>query len=142
MNNQTKEDSENLLTQVITVAGELLAKNKEIYPIGAVLKEDNQIEFLEAYDGNEFPESQIVIDNINKVLIDGAKNKEYIATALVYMTTSKDPKTGESFDALNVQIDHKDNYSFVAIFPYIFSDSTLDFGEPLFYQGEYKIFAP
>lgn len=135
-----KEESEVLLNEVLPFAEQQLQKHGEFFPFAAAMLTNGQIRMLATYDGDEHPESQKVIDDTEKVFIQGAKNGEYRATALAYMVTVSNPDTGEKEDAICVNLDHQGDYSVRVSFPYSLSKKEIQFFAPTASKGESKIF--
>jgi hypothetical protein len=135
-----KEDAELLMGTVLDIAEQLLAKNREFFPIGGGMKPNDEIVDFAAYDGREQPPSQDVIDMLRKGLQEGAIAGEYKATAIAYDVRATDPETGTKTDAIAIALDHRDDYSVVVFFPYAFAGDDLQFGTTFAQRGECKIF--
>ena len=134
-----KEEAEMLLNYVLPFAKQQLEKRKEFFPFGAAMLFDGKIHMVVTHD--EQPNSQKKIDDLERIFIQKAKNRECKATALAFCSLFTDPKTKKKFDSVSVNLDHKDNYSVTVIYPYsIDQKNHVQFFAPTAMQGEKKIF--
>lgn len=140
-----EKESNLLLDELLPFATQQLQKHGEFYPFAAVMLTNSQIQLLATYDGDNHPESQKVIDELEQSFIRGAKNNEYKATALAYMIAIRHPETKKREDAICINLDHLNNYSTKIIFPYVinkklFRKRTIQFLPSITISGEGKIF--
>lgn len=145
MNSNPKEESEEVLNFLLQFAEQLLQKHGEFFPFAAAMLEDGEVQAITSYDGNEKPESQKVIDNLEEVFVRGAKSNEYRATGLAYMVGYTNQQTGQMDDAVCVNLDHKDDYSVKVFVPYLLNKKLLgkrsvEFFPPTATKGDGKIF--
>jgi len=145
MNQIPKEESEALLNALLPFAEQQLQKHGEFFPFAAVMLTNGQVQMLATHDGNEHPESQQIIDDIEKTFVHGAKNNEYKATGLAYIVGITNPDTGNKEDAVCVNLDHADNYSVKVIYPYalkkkLLGKSIVEFFTPTAAKGDENIF--
>lgn len=145
MGQTAKEESEALLNALFPFAEQQLQKYGEFFAFAAVMLTNGQVQMLATFDGDEHPESQQVIDDMEKTFVRGAKNNEYKATALAYMVAVRNPNTGEKEDAICINLDHLKDYSVKIIYPYIVQKkllrkSIVKFFAPTAIKGEGKIF--
>lgn len=140
MTNNPKEEVEKLLNTIMPFAEQQLNKNKEFLPFVTVMLLTGEIQTVAS--GNEHSEAQKVIDDIQKRLIEGAKNGEYLATGIAYLSLVTDPETKEKKDAVCINLDHKDNYSVKLFYPYNYNldSGTVYFSDPIGSVGDDKIF--
>jgi len=87
--NTPKEEAEVLLNVMLPFAEQQLQKHGEFFPFAAAMLTNGQVQMLATYDGNEHPESQKVMDDIEEAFVRGANNNEYKATGLAYMVGVK-----------------------------------------------------
>lgn len=142
MANTPKEEVEKLLNAIMPFAEQQLNKNKEFLPFAAVMLSTGEIQTVASGNENEHSEAQKVIDDIQKGLIEGAKNGEYLATGIAYLSLVTDPETKEKKDAVCINLDHKDNYSVKLFYPYSFNlhNGAVYFSDPIGSVGDDKIF--
>jgi hypothetical protein len=140
--NQAKSECETLMSSVLPFAQQMLSQHGEFFPFGGAMRVDGQIISVAGYDGTEHPPSTEIIRLIKAGLVDGARNKEYKATSLVYDVRVRLPANGEISDAIAVSLNHRENYSVIVIFPYHITDGKLILGTAYAQAGESDIFAP
>jgi hypothetical protein len=135
-----KSQCEELLNAVLPVAKKLLSAHGEFYPFGALMNPDGRIVQTAAYDGREHPPSQPLIDLLRQSFRAQAKDGAIIASATVYDVRTIPPGATEKTDAVAVELDHRDNYSVIVLFPYTIAAGTAQFSGPFAQQGTFGIF--
>lgn len=135
-----KEDCEDLLTKMFPISEAFLQKNGEFFPFASVMLQNNEIEMIATHNGDEHPESQTVINDLNEILIKGANEGINKATCLVYMSMISNTETNEKFDVVSFNLDHKDNYSIIVVFPYTIETGKVQFYQPSVMESEDKIY--
>ncbi len=139
--NTPKAECEALLNSVMPFAEKMLTQHREFYPFGAAMLKDGKITAISSWTEDEQPSSTEVIELLKKGFKSGASKGEYKATVLVCDIRTIPPGSDKKRDAVSVELDHRDNYSAIVIFPYSFSsDSTLRLEQPFALKGENKIF--
>ena len=138
--NDPKADCEVLANHVIPFAEQMLRTHGEFFPFGAAMRPDGQLVPVAGYDGDEHPQSADLIRLIKEGFIQSARQGRYKATALAYDTRLT--TAGESSDAIAVSLNHRDNYSVIAFFPYTISDGNVTIGAAFAEKGEADIFLP
>lgn len=137
-----KEDAEALMNNLLPLAEKMLREHGEFYPYGGYMKVDGEIVHVGAkIDDAEHPASQPLIDLLRKSFQEEAKAGEYRATAIVFDVRIKPPGSEEKTDAIQVCLDHRENYSVNVLFPYKISDGKLLFGKNFAQRGSDEIFA-
>ncbi len=71
-----------------------------------------------------------------------AREKQCRAVGIVCDVRLKSPDGSTKRDAIQVSLDHVDNYSVKVFFPYSFVNDELVFGEKFATPGEERIFGP
>lgn len=79
-----KMESELLLKFLLPKAEYFLKKNRGFYPLAATLNYKKEIITLATYNGNEFPKSTDLIQDLNQAFQLGGQKKEYKATGMIY----------------------------------------------------------
>jgi hypothetical protein len=73
------------------------------------------------------PPADLVL-RLKAALANGARRREYKATAFVYLVKVRLPTTGAMSDAVAVALDHRDEgYSVVVFLPYDMEDGLLEY---------------
>jgi len=75
------------------------------FPLGTAIKTDDSIAQVGTYEGDERPESKILIEDLKKVF--RAKKEEFKANCLFYDVSVVDPNTNEKTDAIAVFAESK-----------------------------------
>ena len=111
-----KEECEVLLEALLAASENLLKKNGEFYPIGAVLTNDGAATFTAVHSDNEFPDSQSIIRDLIASHKQMAQKDEMKASGIAWngMVSSE----GKPSNAIIVSLEHKDDYSVVVGLPY------------------------
>jgi len=135
-----KSQCEELLDAVMPFAEKMLAAHGEFYPFGASMKPNGEIAQAAAYDGRELPPSQPLIDLLREEFAADAKAASIIASAVLYDVRAVPPGSQEKTDAVAIELDHRDNYSVVVLFPYTIERGTVTLGEPFAHEGAFLIF--
>jgi hypothetical protein len=135
-----KAQCEELLNAVLPMAKKLLSAHGEFYPFGASMKPDGQIVQTAAYDGREHPPSEPLIDLLRQSFRAQAKDGAIIASATIYDVRTMPPGATDKTDAVAVELDHRDSYSVIVLFPYIITAGTVQFGAAFAHKGTFAIF--
>ena len=134
-----KEECEVLLEALLSASENLLKKNGEFYPIGAVLTNDGSATFTAAYSDNEFPDSQSVISDLISSHKQMAQKEEIKASGIAWNATVS--SNGKPSDAIVVSLEHKEDYSVIVGLPYkITLFKKVKFGELFAQNGNSNIF--
>ena len=139
--NAPKEDCQALVDALIPVAEQMLSRYGEFHPFGGGMRPNGEIVSVAGYDGRERPPSADIIRLIKDGFIQAARENQYKATALIYDVRITLPSTKEKSDAIAVSLNHRDNYSLVAIFSYKVESGELSFGDTFAQRGEADIFS-
>ena len=138
--NTPKSQCEELLDTVLPFAEKMLSTHGEFFPFGASMKSDGTIALAAAYEGNERPPSQPLIDMLHKAFHADAMKGAIRASALVYDVLVIPPGTNTKTDAIAVELDHRDKYSTVVYFPYSIDEGKVTLQAPFANQGTFGIF--
>jgi hypothetical protein len=135
-----KSQCEELLNAVLPMAKKFLSTHGEFYPFGASMKPDGQIVQTAAYDGREHPLSEPLIHLLRQSFRAQAKDGAIIASATVYDIRTIPPGATDKTDAVAVELDHRDSYSVIVLFPYSITAGTVRFGAAFAHKGTFTIF--
>ena len=135
-----KEQCDKLLDSILSVAKNLLCKNKEFYPIGMVMNSNEEME-ITAFQNEEtdHPDSNDVINKLVDIHSSLAKNGKIMVSAIAFDT--KCNIKGKSGDAILVSVEHKNKTSQTYFLTYkkgLFNK--ISFGEMLSLEGKHNIF--
>jgi hypothetical protein len=136
-----KEELQELVDAFLPHAQQLLAENGEFYPFGGAINSKGEIISVAAYDGDEHPASQTLIDLLVQSFKAEAKQGTYRATAIVYDVRVVPPDTEEKSDAICLDLDHVEGLSLTALLPYSFNgDGEIVYTKLFAQAGGNKIF--
>lgn len=134
-----KEECEVLLEALLSASKNLLIKNGEFYPIGAVLSNDATATFTAVHSDNEFPDSKSVIRDLGSSHKQMAQKKKIKACGIAWNGTFT--SNGKQTDAIIVSLEHQDDYSVIVGLPYeIGLFKKIKFGEMFAQNGNSDVF--
>jgi hypothetical protein len=136
-----KDECDVLVNVVVPFARQMLSQHHGFFPFGATMSPSGKVSRTEGSSGDEQPRELIAA--IEQGFIDGAQQGLYKATAIALDVKTVPPGKTEQQRAVEVRLDHRDNYSVKVVFPYFYSPSgELSFDPPFAVAGDRKIFAP
>lgn len=134
-----KEECEILLEALLSASENLLKKNGEFYPIGAVLSNDNTATFTAVQSESEFPGSDGVIQDLVISHKQMAQSNEIKASGIAWNASVT--LDGKQSDAIIVSLEHQDDYSVIVALPYKKSlFKKIKFGELIAQDGNNDVF--
>lgn len=113
-----KEECDELFDNMMNAVHYLLNKNKEFYPIGAVMLSNGIIQLTAIESETDHPDSNEVIKQLISLHHKKAIEKEITASAIAYNATVRLEEADE--DAIIVSLEHIDGYSVQVVVPYKF----------------------
>lgn len=135
-----KEECEVLLDALLSASENFLKKNKDFYPIGAVMAQDGTTIYTAINSDNEFPDSESIIRDLTIAHKTQAKNNEIKASGISWNATIV-TSDGKKSDAIIVSLEHRDNYSVMVGVPYKLGlFKKIQFGELFAEKGKNDIF--
>lgn len=138
---EPKDDCETLMNSLMPFAEKLLSKHQEFSPFGGTMDEAGEIVQHVGWTGVDEPESEEIIQLLKIGFHSGAKRGRFKATALVYDVHVAPPNEEQKQDAIAVNLDHRDDYSIVVVFPYSYnSTGKLVLETPFSVKGDAAIF--
>jgi hypothetical protein len=125
------DEFESLINETFPFIEGLLKTHGEFFPMANALDKNNKIVQIGAYDGNEKPLSQSVIDDLKSGLRDGAQKGEYKSIAIFYDVKVVNPNTNQKTDAVEVFVESdRENTAFKLFYPYsLTKEGVLTFSE-------------
>jgi hypothetical protein len=139
--NNKMNDIERLLNSTLPFVESLLKKHGEFFPLASAVETNDSITSVSTYDGDEHPESENVIADLKKVLMDGATKNDYKAIAIFYDVKVIDPNTSQKTDAIAVFVESKsDTTAFTLFYPYTLKNKELELGKSWKSLAERKVF--
>jgi hypothetical protein len=81
----------------------------EFYPFGAKIEVDHlKLTPVAYYDGNEFPNSNELINALSSILDKELKDQGILAFSVVYDVRTINPSNGQKTDAICIKVRHRD----------------------------------
>jgi hypothetical protein len=136
-----KQEAEHLMNELLPVAEQMLRQHGEFFPYGGYMKPDGEIVHVGAKDpATERPKSKALIAIMQNSFQELVRNKQCKAVALVFDVFVLLPKSNRKSDAIQVCVDHVENYSAEVFFPYKMANHEVIFGEVFAQRGEHLFF--
>lgn len=136
-----KSECEELLSEAVPFARQMLAEHREFFPFAVSMSEDREITQVGVSTEDEQPASRELMDLLDVVLRNEAAEGTLRAAAVTYDIMIVPPGREEAQDAIAVALDHRADYSVVVVFPYAFAeDGALEVEAPFAMDGENRIF--
>jgi hypothetical protein len=137
-----RSDLDALLNTALPFAQELLAKRGAFYPFGAAMKVDGQVNRVAGYTGEEFPDSQELINLLRGAYQAQAAKGELKATVLCFDVRTIPPGQAEKTDAICVRLEHADGEAVDVLLPYSKNAlGDISYGELFAVKGGRSVFA-
>jgi len=118
-----KEDAQSLVDELMPFAKQMLGQYREFLPYGGHMTLDGEIVHEGATTGEERSESKALIDILRNTHRDQAHENSIRAACIVYDMSIIPPNKTVKHDAITFELDHCDDYSGVAVFPYTITDA-------------------
>jgi hypothetical protein len=134
-----KDECDVLINAVVPFARQMLSQHHSFFPFGATMSPSGAVSRTETPKG-DLPVGELR-GLIEQGFVDGGRKGLYKATALVSDVTTVPPRKADKQRAVEVRLDHRDNYSVRVVFPYSYSLSDeLIFDPPFAVPGDKMIF--
>jgi len=136
-----KQEAEKLMNEMLPVAEKMLRQHGEFFPYGGYMKPTGEIVHVGAKDPNtDRPKSKELIGILQDSFRTMVKNKECDVTAMVFDVVVPIPSSNRKRNAIQVCLDHIDNYSAEVFFPYKLIDNQVIYEDTFAQEGKYEIF--
>jgi len=138
-----RPDLDALLNAALPFAQKMLVERGQFYPFGATMKPDGKIDQTAGWTGEEFPQSQELIDLLVGSYRAQAAKKELRATAFCFDVRTILPGHTEKSDAICVRLEHVDGEAVDVLLPYRKDrDGNLTWGNLFAARGPGSVFSP
>ncbi|KQY51924.1 hypothetical protein [Lysobacter sp. Root494] len=114
------EELHRLVDDLLPFAEKMLRQHREFLPFGGHVKADGEIVWEGAYNGEELPLSQDLIDLLHESHRKMASRHLIRACAVIYDIRAIPPGKLKEQDAICVAADSRDGHSVRFVFPYRF----------------------
>jgi hypothetical protein len=136
---EPKEEIEQLLNFLLPFAEERLSKEGEFYPYAAMLLADGEVKSVMAAAGEE-PEVPDLLVALHEELQERAAQGAIRASGIAADVTLTDPDSGETTDAVQLELDHANADAVDIYVPYETAGNEVKFGELVSAQGRQPVF--
>lgn len=108
----------------------MVSEHGEFYPFGSTMNLSGEVAYTSAYDGDEHPESQTLIDLLSDVYRHQVSSKEIRAAGICYDVRITLPGAQGKTDAFCVSLEHLSGEAVNVYMPYKRLESgELEYGE-------------
>lgn len=113
-----QQDLNQLLNVLLQSSQSVLIQYGEFYPFGAAMELNGEIAKAAAYDGEEHPPSQHIIDFLTQVFKKRAEDGTIRAAGICYDVRIIPPGKTEKSDAICCALEHQSGESINVFLPY------------------------
>jgi len=135
-----KDEIEELLNFLLPVAEEELSKAGEFYPYAAMVAADGELKAVSAAAGEE-PEVADLLVALHEELRVQAADGSIRASGIAADVTLTDPDSGETTDAVQLELDHAEGDPVDIYVPYETVGNEVKFGELVTAAGREPVFS-
>ena len=137
---EPKEEIEQLLNFLLPVAEEQLSREGEFYPYAAMVAADGELKSVTTAAGED-PEVGELLVSLHEELRAQAAEGAIRASGIAADVTLTDPDSGETTDAVQVELDHADGNPVDVYVPYETAADGVKFGQPVSAEGREPVFS-
>jgi hypothetical protein len=135
-----EQEIEKLLKYLLPFAEEKLNRDGEFYPYAAVVADDGELKSVPAGEGEE-PDVGDLLLALHEELRQRAADGSIRASGIAADVTLTDPDTGETRDAVQVELDHAEADAVDIYVPYESAADGIKFGELVSAAGGAPVFS-
>jgi len=135
------DEIQELLNFLLPYAERMLTQHGEFYPYAAALGSDGELSAVGTDLDDDSPDVGEVLLALHQGLRDQAAEGEIRASGIAADVTLTDPDSGETTDAVQVELDHADADAVDIFVPYETEDEGIKFGELVAAEGREPVFA-
>ena len=119
-----------LVNNCYEMAEKLLLDQGEFYPLGARIDFNGEFNYSSFHDGEEFPLSTTVVENLKNYFERQLQNKKIRAYAVTYDSKVTSDSFPTPIDAITILIKQFNNDPVLYYFPYSIQDNIIEYFEP------------
>jgi hypothetical protein len=136
-------DLNQLLSALLPFAEQMLAKHGEFLPFAMAMKPNGEIEAVGAYDGDEHPPPQTLIELTTLAFKQQAREGQIRAAGICYDVRTVPPGHTEKCDAVCASLEHHTGESVDVYLPYEKdSKGNIQYGEMFATRRSPQFFVP
>ena len=137
---ELKAEIEQLLKYLLPFAEEKLNRDGEFYPYAAIVAANGELKSVAAVAGEQ-PDAGDLLLALHQELREQAAEGSIRASGIAADVTLTDPESGETTDAVQVELDHADGDAVDVYVPYESSADGIKFGELVAAAGREPVFS-
>ena len=135
------DEIQELLNFLLPYAERMLNQHGEFYPYAAALASDGELNAVGTDLDDDSPDVGELLLALHQGLREQAAEGEIRASGIAADVTLTDPDSGETTDAVQVELDHADADAVDIFVPYETEDEGIKFGELVAAEGREPVFA-
>jgi hypothetical protein len=135
------DEIQELLNFLLPYAERMLNQHGEFYPYAAALDVDGELNAVGADLGDDSPDVGELLVALHEGLRERAAEGAIRASGIAADVTLTDPDSGETTDAVQVELDHADADAVDIFVPYETEGESIKFGELVAAEGREPVFA-
>jgi hypothetical protein len=139
---EPSEEIQELLNFLLPHAERMLGEQGEFYPYAAALESDGSIEPVGPAIEGDNPDVGDILVALHEDLREQAAEGSIRASGIAADVTLTDPDSGETTDAVQVELDHLEADAVDIYVPYESGVGGVKFGELVAAEGREPVFAP
>jgi hypothetical protein len=136
---ELKDEIEQLLKYLLPFAREKLNRDGEFYPYAAIVAADGELKLVAAAAGEE-PDAGDLLLALHQELREQAAEGSIRASGIAADVTLTDPDSGETTDAVQVELDHAEAEPVDVYVPYESAENGIKFGDLVAAEGREPVF--
>jgi hypothetical protein len=137
---EPKQEIEQLLNYLLPFAEQMLSGDGEFYPYAATMDAGGEVQAVSMAE-DEQPDAGELLLALHAELREQASRGAIRASGIAADVTLTDPDSGDTTDAVQLELDHADIEAVDVYVPYTTGDEGIEFGELVAAAGQAPIFS-
>jgi hypothetical protein len=137
---EPKQEIEQLLNYLLPFAEQMLSGDGEFYPYAATMDAGGEVQAV-SMAADEQPDVGELLLALHAELREQASRGAIRASGIAADVTLTDPDSGDTTDAVQLELDHADIEAVDVYLPYTTGDEGIEFGELVAAAGQAPIFS-
>ena len=137
---EPKQEIEQLLNYLLPFAEQMLSGDGEFYPYAATMDAGGEVQAV-SMAADEQPDVGELLLALHAELREQASRGAIRASGIAADVTLTDPYSGDTTDAVQLELDHADIEAVDVYVPYTTGDEGIEFGELVAAAGQAPIFS-
>ena len=136
-----REEIEQILNYLLPFAERMLSSHGEFYPYAATMDAGGEVQAVSAA-GEEQPDVSELLLALHAELREQASRGAIRASGIAADVTLTDPDSGDTTDAVQLELDHAETDAVDVYVPYTTGDEGIEFGELVAAPARHRSSAP